>query len=86
MTTEQTELRESHLRSVIKGLTWRCLATLVTFLLAKWITGEVDTAAKIAGWEAVLKIFVYYLHERAWQIAPRGTVRSWFRKKDPGEN
>lgn len=75
MSEQKEELRESHLRSILKGVTWRCLATLVTFLLAHWITGEVDMAAKIAGWEALAKLFVYYAHERVWQIVPRGTVR-----------
>ena len=77
MSEQKEELRESHLRSVIKGLTWRCLATLVTFLLARWITGDVNTAVKIAGWEALAKIFVYYVHERAWQAVPRGTIRKF---------
>jgi uncharacterized membrane protein len=26
------------------------------------------------------KIFIYYLHERAWQAVPRGTIRSWLGK------
>jgi uncharacterized membrane protein len=69
---------ESHIRSILKGITWRVVATLVTFLLAHWITGEISVAAKIAGWEVLAKIFVYYLHERAWQTVPRGTIRSWF--------
>lgn len=81
MTEEKTEIRESHLRSVLKGLTWRIVATTVTFLLAKWVTGDIGKAVTIAGWEAVVKILVYYLHERAWQWMPRGTVRSWFGRK-----
>lgn len=75
MSEPKEELRESHLRSIIKGVTWRCLATFVTFLLAHLITGEVDKAAKIAMWEFLAKLFVYYAHERAWQAVPRGTVR-----------
>ncbi|MFT4692191.1 MAG: putative membrane protein [Limisphaerales bacterium] len=71
---------ESHVRSILKGITWRVVATLVTFLLAHWITGELSIAAKIAGWEVLAKIFVYYLHERAWQAVPRGTIRSWLGK------
>ena len=85
MSAEKPELRESHLRSIIKGLTWRCLAATVTFLLARWITGETVLAAKIAGWETVAKIFVYYMHERAWQQIPRGTVRRWWHKGKPTE-
>lgn len=78
MTTENPALRESHLRSVFKGITWRIIATFVTFLAARLITGEFDTAVKIAGIEAFVKLFIYYLHERAWQVVPRGSVRAWF--------
>ncbi|MGB0579924.1 MAG: DUF2061 domain-containing protein [Limisphaerales bacterium] len=75
MSEPKQELRESHLRSLLKGITWRCLATFVTFLLAHLITGEIDKAAKIAMWEFLAKLFVYYGHERIWQLVPRGRVR-----------
>ena len=48
---------------------------LTTMTIAWMITGEVDTAIMIGGFEFVLKIFIYYLHERAWQLVPRGAVR-----------
>lgn len=55
-----------------KGLTWRCLATATTYLIAWLWTGEVETAGKIAGVEFVLKFAIYYLHERAWQSVSFG--------------
>ena len=67
--------RESRLRSVLKGFSWRILATLTTIAIAYIITGHVDNALKIGGYEFFIKMAVYYFHERAWQVLPRGTVR-----------
>ena len=70
----QTDLmtapRDSKTRSILKGLTWRCLATLTTYLIAWLWTGEVETAGKIAAVEFVLKFAIYYAHERAWAMVP----------------
>ena len=72
--------KESHLRSVLKGLTWRIIATTTTISIAYIFTGEINTALKIGAIEFVGKIFIYYLHERAWLLLPRGSVRSVFKK------
>ncbi len=68
-------VKESHLRSLMKGFTWRIVATSTTITIAWIITGEVGDALKIGGIEFIAKILIYYLHERAWQIVPRGAVR-----------
>ena len=69
------EYKESHLRSLIKGLTWRIIATSTIFGITYFTTGEMDTAVKIASIEFVIKLIIYYLHERAWQAVPRGSIR-----------
>ena len=68
-------LKESHLRSLIKALSWRILATLTTGVIAYFITGEIEVAVTIASIEFVLKFVIYYFHERAWQLVPRGSIR-----------
>jgi len=81
-TTEQTQPPcESRFRSLIKGLTWRVLATLTTILIALAITGEISHALTIGGVEFFAKLGVYYLHERAWARVPIGTVREWIRSR-----
>lgn len=67
--------QESHLRSVLKGLTWRVIATATIVVIAYYTTGEIETALTIGGIEFFIKLLLYYLHERAWQLIPRGTVR-----------
>ncbi len=73
--------KESHLRSVLKGITWRIIATSTTIAIAYIITGEISAAFKIGAIEFVGKIFIYYLHERLWLLAPRGSIRRIFRLK-----
>ena len=67
--------RETRLRSLLKGLSWRILASASTIGIAYWITGDTAVALGIGGAEAVVKLFLYYFHERAWQLMPRGTIR-----------
>lgn len=62
---------ESHTRSILKGLSWRFVATLDTVLVVLLITtimGEpsLSIALKIGASEFLLKLFVYYAHERFW--------------------
>ncbi len=71
--------RESHVRSILKGLTWRVIATTTTIVIAYIVTGTIDDALKIGAIEVVAKVLIYYAHERAWQVLPRGSIRSWFR-------
>jgi uncharacterized membrane protein len=69
------DARESRIRSVLKALTYRATGTATTMGLTYAVTGEVAVALAIGSIEPVVKIVVYYLHERAWQHVPLGTVR-----------
>ena len=75
MQTEPAEYRESHLRSLLKAFSWRIVATTTTGIIAWFITGDVMAAITIGSIEFVAKFFIYYMHERAWQLVPRGTIR-----------
>lgn len=67
--------RESHTRSILKGITWRVVATTTIIIIVYFKTGSIQGALEIGAIEFVIKFALYYLHERAWQMAPRGTVR-----------
>ena len=75
-----SEQRESPIRSLLKAFSWRIIATTTTALIAFFITGDVATAISIGSIEFVLKFFIYYLHERAWQLVPRGTFRRYLKR------
>ena len=70
-------MKESRFRSLIKGITWRILATATTMIIAYIITGKADFAIKIGVIEFFAKILIYYVHERFWLKIPIGTVRKW---------
>ena len=81
--------KESHARSVLKGITWRIIATTTTFVISYLLISlgveqeassskALEMAGWIAGLEFFIKILLYYGHERIWQLAPRGTIRRWF--------
>lgn len=70
----QTYHKESRLRSLLKGLSWRGVAMLDTFLVALVVTWIIfgEPRFEESGWimliETPLKLLVYYVHERAWQF------------------
>tara|TARA_B100001996_G_scaffold351315_1_gene311246 strand:- start:104 stop:304 length:201 start_codon:yes stop_codon:yes gene_type:complete len=59
-------LRKSRRRSAFKTITWRIVATTDTFLISWFITGEWTLAGGIASIEIATKMYLYYMHERAW--------------------
>ena len=66
ITVTKNGLGESHRRSIVKALTWRLVATLVTFVVAYLFTGELVLSAGIGLVDLGIKLFVYYGHERIW--------------------
>jgi adenylylsulfate kinase len=58
--------KESHLRSAIKTISWRFWATVTTMVLVYIFTGALTIAAAIGALEIILKIILYFFHERVW--------------------
>ena len=64
--------KESRLRSLLKGISWRIIATSDTVLVVLLITClygscSIGSAIKIGAIEFIIKFLIYYLHERIWQ-------------------
>ena len=66
------ELRTaSHIRSVLKGISWRFVATTDTMLIVLLVTClsghcSIENAVKIGVSEFIIKLAIYYFHERIW--------------------
>ena len=58
------------MRSVLKGITWRIVATSTTVVVSWYVIGEVKTALEIGFFEVFAKIAIYYAHERIWARIP----------------
>ena len=66
--------QETHLRSIMKSITFRILATLVTILLVVIFTGEFILAMQVGILEVISKLILYYAHERVWGHVRWGKV------------
>lgn len=83
--------KESRTRSILKAISWRVIASATTFTLAYLIFSNsecedvLEKSSMVAVAESLIKLVIYYFHERAWQMAPRGTVRKIIGNKDNSE-
>lgn len=61
---------EKKVRSLAKGFSWRIIATATTFVLAVIVFHEDENvmvkASAVAAAEFVVKLIIYYVHERVW--------------------
>ena len=53
-------------RSFVKALSYRIWGTLSSVAVAYVITKNASLSVTIAFWETVVKVFIYYAHERGW--------------------
>ena len=67
-------VKESKVRSALKGLSWRIIATLTIILIVYVKTGEIESALEIGAIEFVIKYLLYFAHERAWAQIPLGSA------------
>ena len=74
---KETFDKECRARSILKAVSWRIIGTADTVVLSWIMTGRVLIALSIGSAELITKLILYYLHERAWQLIPRGTIRRW---------
>jgi uncharacterized membrane protein len=63
-------------RSFVKALSYRIWGTLSSFVVAYVLTGNAALSGAIAFWETVVKVFIYYAHERGWNKISWGRVTS----------
>jgi len=65
---------DTRLRSIVKGIVWRTLATLATIILVYAFTRKLTLACEVGALEVVVKLALYYLHERSWNLIRWGKV------------
>jgi adenylylsulfate kinase len=58
--------KETNKRSIAKGISWRLIATGTTVIIIYLFFGRLDLAIAAGLIESVLKVGLYWAHERAW--------------------
>jgi uncharacterized membrane protein len=61
-------------RSFIKSLSYRIFGTITSWAVVYVITGKGSLATLIAIWETIIKVVVYYIHERVWNKISWGRI------------
>jgi len=59
-------------RSVVKTLLYRVLGTFETFAIVIFVGGSVEMASAAAIILMILKLVMYYVYERAWNLVKWG--------------
>lgn len=68
---------DTHYRSIIKAISWRVFATTATILIVFAFTHKITLSLGVGLVEVIVKLILYYFHERIWAIFTFG------RKKHP---
>jgi adenylylsulfate kinase len=67
--------KETNKRSIVKGVSWRIVATSTTILIVYFFFGRLDLAIAAGVVETILKVVLYWAHERAWMQVCWGKQR-----------
>jgi len=67
--------REKNIRSIVKGISWRVVATTTTIIIVYLFFGRLDLAIAAGLIETLLKVALYWLHEKIWQRIRWGKER-----------
>jgi uncharacterized membrane protein len=68
-------MKERASRSITKALTYRLWQSLNTFLISLVVTGKIELAVTIVSIEVMIKIVVYFFHERIWNKIKWGLTK-----------
>jgi uncharacterized membrane protein len=86
MTVEKNnETGDKPIKSIVKTITWRVIASATTFALALLFFRSDDNAIQkatgVAIAESVIKMVLYFFHERAWAKVRWDRIRVVLRKR-----
>ena len=66
---------ETHTRTILKTLTWRVTALIITTLVTLAITRRLEAALTVGAVDTIIKLGAYYYHERCWLKVSFGRLR-----------
>ena len=66
MNEEKGDFMETHKRSIVKSITFRIIATIITFIVVWIFTKDIVVSGGVTIIENLIKMIAYYFHERVW--------------------
>ena len=68
---------KQHLKIIIKTITWRLIALIITMLVYYLFHRDFTVALNVGLWANFIKTFFYYFHEHAWNLVKWGKKKSY---------
>lgn len=68
-------MKEYHKRSLIKAISYRLIGTIVTTLIVFIFTRKLSISLGVGSVDIIVKIIIYYLHERVWDKTYWGKIK-----------
>jgi uncharacterized membrane protein len=68
-------LMEKPIRSLVKAISWRLVATVTTIFLVFVFSKDLALGTMVGITELVVKTILYYLHERMWNLSDFGRIK-----------
>ena len=65
---------ETHLRTIIKTLSWRTIAITVTVVISYALLEDLKSSLAIGLGANSIKVVAYYIHERFWNMTRWGRI------------
>lgn len=75
---------ETRKRTMLKTLSWRFWATIITMCVAYFVSGDIMVGLAVGSGDFLIKIFAYYAHERFWSGIKLGYVPESKEKVEKG--
>ena len=67
-------MKVTRTRSIVKAITFRILGTASTILVFYFFTARVDLAIGAGFVDTIIKLVIYYFHERIWDKSNFGRL------------
>ena len=70
----KTKMGSTCERSFLKGFTWEFISFIITFAFVYLIYGNFDMSLKVSLFLSLIKICIFFIHERVWKKIMWGKI------------
>ena len=54
-------------RSFVKGMVWELISFVITLIAVYLVYGDIYLSLKFTFWLTIVKMFLFFFHERLWK-------------------
>lgn len=62
-------------RSLVKGIVWEGFSFIITLIMVYWIYGNFSLSLKFTAILTLIKVILFFVHERVWKNVKWGKTK-----------